>query len=112
MGALTTHVLDIAHGRPAAGMKVRLYLGSALLIETVTNADGRVAGALIQGEKFRVGNYRLEFLVGDYFAAARHPDAKRFLDVVPVSFIVVDPEQNYHVPLLVSVWSYSTYRGS
>jgi len=112
MGALTTHVLDIAHGRPAAGMKLRLYLGSQLLIETVTNADGRVDSALIEGAQFRAGNYRLEFLVGDYFLAARHPDAKRFLDVVPVAFVVDDPGRNYHVPLLVSAWSYSTYRGS
>jgi 5-hydroxyisourate hydrolase len=112
MGSLTTHVLDIAHGRPAAGMKLRLYLDSKLLIETVTNDDGRPAGALIQGEEFRTGNYRLEFLVGDYFASARHPDAKRFLDIVPVEFVVDDPVRHYHVPLLVSAWSYSTYRGS
>jgi 5-hydroxyisourate hydrolase len=112
MGSLTTHVLDTTHGRPAAGMKVRLYFGDAILIETVTNVDGRIPGALTQGEHFCAGNYRLEFGVGDYFASIDHPDARRFLDIVPVSFVVDDPSRSYHVPLLVSPWSYSTYRGS
>jgi 5-hydroxyisourate hydrolase len=109
---LTTHVLDTAHGCPAAGVEVALYLEKVLITKAVTNSDGRVDGALVAGELFVAGVYHLEFAVGDYFAARGHPDAKRFLDVVPVVFRVDDPGRAYHVPLLVSPWAYSTYRGS
>jgi 5-hydroxyisourate hydrolase len=111
-GKLTTHVLDTAEGRPAAGMQVCLYLEKVLMAKTLTNADGRCDGPLIHGERFVAGGYHLEFSVGDYYASREHPDARRFLDIVPVYFIVDDPKHTYHVPLLVSPWSYSTYRGS
>jgi 5-hydroxyisourate hydrolase len=111
-GKLTTHVLDTAHGIPAAGVKISLYRDGKLLAEAGTNRDGRPGGPLISGEKFSVGAYRLEFAIGDYFASRNHPDARRFLDVVPISFIVDDAQRDYHVPLLVSPWSYTTYRGS
>src|SRR5215212_5814634 len=111
-GKLTTHVLDTATGRPAAGMTVCLYLEKVLVAKVITNSDGRADRPLITGEHFAAGVYHLEFAVGDYYAAERHPDAKRFLDVVPVVFRVDDATKSYHVPLLVSPWAYSTYRGS
>jgi len=116
-GKLTTHVLDTAHGCPAGGMRVSLYFvdphgDEALLRTLILNADGRADGAMVDGARFSAGKYRLEFAVGDYFAARKHADAKRFLDVVPIVFIVDDASRGYHVPLLVSPWSYSTYRGS
>ena len=116
-GKLTTHVLDTAHGRPAAGMAVELYRvgapgGAGPLVEAVTDQDGRTPAPLLAGETIPAGTYRLVFHVGAYFAARGHPDAKRFLDVVPIVFVVDDPGRSYHVPLLVSPWAYSTYRGS
>jgi 5-hydroxyisourate hydrolase len=117
MGKLSTHVLDTANGIPAAGMTFRLYRissGVPTLIKTeVTNADGRASRLLLQQEEFEAGRYRLEFEVGAYFQAlaAKLPDIT-FLDVVPIEFGVADSQQNYHIPLLVSPWSYSTYRGS
>ena len=111
-GKLTTHVLDTARGTPAAGMTVCLYLEKVLIAKVTTNADGRADAPLISGERFAAGGYHLEFSVGDYYAAHDHPDARRFLDIVPVYFIVDDPKRPYHVPLLVSPWSYTTYRGS
>ena len=105
MGKLTTHVLDTANGRPAAGMKIELSLldGRAWkpLKTVTTNKDGRTDEPF---PALKPGDYRLEFHVGDYFGR------KDFLDVVPVVFKVAD--DNYHVPLLCSPWSYSTYRGS
>jgi 5-hydroxyisourate hydrolase len=116
-GKLSTHVLDTARGKPAAGVKIELYRigapgGAAPLLETVTNEDGRTPAALLAGEDFTPGTYRLAFHVGDYFASLGNPDAKKFLDVVPIVFHVDVPAVGYHVPLLVSPWAYSTYRGS
>jgi 5-hydroxyisourate hydrolase len=115
-GMLTTHVLDTAHGRPAAGMRVdlsKIARGRVTLIKTVhTNADGRTDAPLLAAGEFRTGVYQLMFHVNDYFTAADSPDAGKFLDRVPVLFLITDPSANYHVPLLVSPWSYSTYRGS
>jgi 5-hydroxyisourate hydrolase len=117
MGKLSTHVLDTANGKPAAGMTFRLYRvssdGATLIKTEITNADGRAAGALLQQQEFKEGRYRLEFEVGAYFKAlaAKLPDIT-FLDVVPIEFGIADGQQNYHIPLLVSPWSYSTYRGS
>lgn len=116
-GRLTTHVLDTARGKPAAGVKVVLSeLGASaegLLKECVTNADGRTDESLLGAAPLRIGRYQLEFHVGAYFAthgvAAAAPP---FLDVVPVRFAIAEPEAHYHVPLLVTPWSYSTYRGS
>jgi 5-hydroxyisourate hydrolase len=114
---LSTHVLDTAHGKPAAGMRVELFrVGSpgaaGPLVEVETNADGRAPAPLLVGADVVPGTYRLVFHVGDYFAGLGHPDAKRFLDVVPIVFVIDDAAAGYHVPLLVSPWAYSTYRGS
>jgi 5-hydroxyisourate hydrolase len=111
-GKLTTHVLDVASGTPAAGMKISLFRDNQLLRSTITNATGRTDTPLLENDRVLSGTYRLEFSVGDYFAARQHPDAKKFLDIVPIVFIIHQPQSDYHVPLLVSPWSYSTYRGS
>jgi 2-oxo-4-hydroxy-4-carboxy-5-ureidoimidazoline decarboxylase len=116
-GRLSTHVLDIHAGRPANGMKIELYelaaSATSLLMETVTNIDGRTDAPLIAGGPLRAGRYELRFHVGAYFAK-RNIDLPKpaFLDVVPIRFAVAEPEGHYHVPLLVTPWSYSTYRGS
>jgi 5-hydroxyisourate hydrolase len=106
MKGLTTHVLDTRDGRPAAGMKIELYSLGKLLKTVTTNADGRTDSPLLDANEFAAGNYELLFFVGDYFGE------RRFLDRVPVRFTIDDAEAKYHVPLLVSPWSYSTYRGS
>lgn len=114
-GRLTTHVLDTHSGLPAAGVVVELFeLGAdAPLVKTKTNADGRTDKPLLSGGPLRTGRYELRFHVGDYFAR-RNLDLPQptFLDVVPVCFAISEPEGHYHVPLLVSPWSYATYRGS
>ena len=110
---LTTHVLDTAHGRPAAGVAVTLRRGGEVVARAVTNADGRTDAPLLSGGPLRIGRYRLDFHVGDYFAARQVATADPpFLDIVPIRFAIAEPEGHYHVPLLVSPWSYSTYRGS
>ena len=119
-GLLTTHVLDTARGRPAAGMRVELFhLDPAgddrnLLKETRTNADGRTDAPLLAEDELSRGSYELVFEVGAYFAGQPEAGSAEppFLDRVPVRFGVADPSAHYHVPLLVSPWSYSTYRGS
>ena len=118
MGRLTTHVLDIANGRPAAGVSVRLYAldgagARRLLREASTNADGRCDAPLLEGESLRCGRYEIAFGAGAYFGglgmALPEPP---FVDEVVIRFGIADAAQHYHVPLLVSPWSYSTYRGS
>ena len=117
MAKLSTHVLDTAHGRPAAGVAVELYEvdggARSLRAQAVTNADGRCDAPLLEGDALRAGCYELVFAAGDYFAAqgAALPEP-RFVDRVTIAFGVADPGQNYHVPLVVTPWSYSTYRGS
>jgi 5-hydroxyisourate hydrolase len=117
-GRLTTHVLDTAHGCPAAGVTVELWaLGAAgdrrLLATARTNAGGRTDEPLLAGPGLRAGTYELVFAVGAYFAARGAPvAAPPFLDRVPVRFGIADPAAHYHVPLLVAPWAYSTYRGS
>jgi 5-hydroxyisourate hydrolase len=118
MGRLTTHVLDTAHGCPAADMAVTLWRlqGDAppLLLATLRlNADGRAEAPLLQGEDLLPGRYRLVFGVADYFRARGVvlPEPP-FLDQVPLDFGLADAASHYHVPLLASPWSYSTYRGS
>jgi 5-hydroxyisourate hydrolase len=117
MGKLTTHVLDTAHGTPGAGIDVSLYrnLGErfALVKSVVTNADGRCDAPLLEGSAFAPGRYRLVFAAGAYFAArgVALPDPP-FVDTVVLDFGIADADAHYHVPLLVSPWSYSTYRGS
>ena len=110
MGKLTTHVLDIAGGKPAAGMTVELWRDNSMLKKVATNSDGRIDEPLLT--MLENGAYRLVFHVGEYFAKIGHADARRFLDLVPIHFTISDPAANYHVPLLVSPWAYSTYRGS
>jgi 5-hydroxyisourate hydrolase len=116
MGKLTTHVLNIASGTPAAGMRIELRVlngGSAPLSEWETNADGRCAAPLLQGSELRSGRYSLTFHVAAYFRSLGLTLADPpFLDEVVIAFGVADATQNHHVPLLVSPWSYSTYRGS
>ncbi len=119
-GLLTTHVLDTARGRPAAGLRVELFHldpssdERSLLKETRTNADGRTDAPLLAEGELSRGSYELVFEVGEYFAG--QPEAGSadppFLNRVPVRFGVADPSVHYHVPLLASPWSYSTYRGS
>lgn len=117
-GRLTTHVLDTARGRPAAGLAIELYRcepqGDRLWIATATtNADGRVDAPLIEGDDFLAGTYELLFHAGDYLrrsgAGVTDP---AFLDLIPLRFGVADPSGHYHVPLLLSPYGYSTYRGS
>jgi 5-hydroxyisourate hydrolase len=116
MARLSTHVLDVTAGQPAAALRVVLWReGSATpLADTLTTADGRTASPLLEGEAFVAGRYRLQFHVADYFRSrqALPPGEPPFLDVVEIAFGIAHASQNYHVPLLVSPWSYSTYRGS
>lgn len=114
MGKLTTHILDTAHGCPARGVAIRLYdEAGKLLVETTTNDDGRCNAPILEGDAFKKGSYRLEFAAGDYFRARglALPEPA-FVDVVILQFGISDPASHYHVPLLVSPFSYSTYRGS
>jgi 5-hydroxyisourate hydrolase len=118
MGKLTTHVLDTAGGCPAAGMRVVLSrldaTGAASVLKAlVLNADGRADAPLLEGAALVRGRYRLLFAVGAYFASRSTVLADPpFLDDVPLDFGIAAVDQHYHVPLLVSPWSYSTYRGS
>ena len=114
---LTTHVLDTARGRPAHDVRVELWsLDGAqprLLKAVATNRDGRTDTPLLSAEELRAGQYELVFYVGEYFAkAGLTNDRGKFLDRVPVRFGIADDSSSYHVPLLVSPWSYTTYRGS
>jgi 5-hydroxyisourate hydrolase len=115
MARLTTHVLDTANGRPGNGIGISLFSvngGRKLLTTTVTNDDGRTDSPLLDEESFKPGTYELEFAVGDYFATAGNELADPpFLGDVVIRVSLADND-NYHVPLLVSPWSYSTYRGS
>ena len=114
-GQLTTHVLDTACGRPAAGLRIELRRTddeAVAPLSFTTNADGRVDTPLLTGDALHAGTYELRFHAGDYFRGIQNPDAGTFLDVIPIVFRVTDPSQHHHVPLLVSPWSYSTYRGS
>ena len=117
MGKLSTHVLDITQGKPGAGVKVALYAvgaqGRTLIKTDVTNADGRCSAPLLEGAAMKAGKYELVFGAGDYFAAqgVELPEP-RFIDEVTIAFGVAGADQNYHVPLVVSPWAYSTYRGS
>jgi 5-hydroxyisourate hydrolase len=114
-GRLTTHVLDIAHGKPAAGMRFDLLMAHGdhthHLLSSETNADGRTDAPLLEGDRFNPGTYELVFYVGAYFARQGGASEPPFLDYVPIRFTMAEPT-HYHVPLLVSPYSYSTYRGS
>ena len=116
-GRLTTHVLDTASGRPAAGLRIELYRINGddrrRLTAVTTNDDGRCDQPLLTGADLMAGSYELLFHVGEYLRAAgvALPDPP-FLDLVPIRFGIADPGQHYHVPLLVSPYAYATYRGS
>ena len=115
MGKLTSHVLDVAAGTPAAGLRIELHEltpAPRILAEVRTNQDGR-CGALLEGTSMHAGRFSLTFHVAEYFRAksVELPEPP-FFDEVVVRFGIADPVQNYHVPLIVSPWSYSTYRGS
>jgi 5-hydroxyisourate hydrolase len=117
MGRLSTHVLDIMSGTPAAGVRIELYVvageGRRLVASATTNRDGRTDAPLLAGDDLSVGTYELLFHVGDYFRAKGGSlPSPAFLEVVPVRFGIADPAAHYHVPLLVSPFAYSTYRGS
>jgi 5-hydroxyisourate hydrolase len=130
-GKLSTHVLDTAKGRPAAGLKIQLWKIEAderrLLKEVITNQDGRTETPLLLGDELKPGVYELVFQVGPYFqnlsrrsvaeaeaaeGAFLKTTEDTFLGDVPVRFSILNPAENYHIPLLVSPWSYTTYRGS
>ncbi|MDQ2066922.1 hydroxyisourate hydrolase [Xinfangfangia sp. CPCC 101601] len=117
IGRLSTHVLDTARGKPAAGVKIALYRieGAArqLLVETETNADGRTDAPMLTGDALKAGVYELVFAAGDYLRASGQAQGEvLFLDQIPIRFGVPDAGQHYHVPLLISPFAYSTYRGS
>lgn len=115
MGRLTTHVLDTTRGRPANGIAIELQKQEATqwrtVVRTSTNPEGRCDAPLLSGESFAAGTYQLLFHVGDYFRG-RDGATESFLDVVPIRFGLAADGGHYHVPLVVSPWSYSTYRGS
>lgn len=117
-GRLTTHVLDTARGRPATGLALELARVDAatgcreVLRSARTNGDGRTDAPLLEGEELARGVYELVFEVGEHFSPQRGATVRSFLDQVPVRFGVADAGAHYHVPLLVTPWSYSTYRGS
>jgi 2-oxo-4-hydroxy-4-carboxy-5-ureidoimidazoline decarboxylase len=117
-GRLSTHVLDTYAGRPAAGVTVELIQLAAngehvTIVRATTNRDGRTDEPLMGRQPLPIGQYELRFHVADYFAGVGTPQGDPpFLGMVPVRFAVAEPEGNYHVPLLVTPWSYSTYRGS
>ena len=116
MGRLTTHVLDTAAGSPAAGVRLELWAiepERRLLKSAMTNADGRVDAPLLADRAFTNGAYELRFFAGEYLrkSGAKLPDPA-FFDVIPVRFGIADASQHYHVPLLLSPYGYSTYRGS
>ncbi len=117
-GSLTTHVLNIAQGQPGADMGITLWrLDLArgerqLLTSTRTNVNGRTDEPMLAGAEMTVGTYELVFAVGAYFNMQGTTDTALFLDQVPIRFCIADANEHYHVPLLVSPWAYSTYRGS
>lgn len=118
MGRLSTHVLDTAQGKPAAGVAITLVRIDAddsrtILVETRTNADGRTDAPLLTGDDFACGRYELVFAIGDYFRAqGLNLPEPAFLDEVPIRFGIAEPDGHYHVPLLASPWGCTTYRGS
>ncbi|WP_111413692.1 hydroxyisourate hydrolase [Billgrantia lactosivorans] len=117
MGRLTTHVLDTAQGRPGQGICIEVYRlsgGQRTALKTVTtNDDGRCDAPILEGDEFAVGEYELVFHAGDYLRQQGiQAGEPRFLDVIPLRFGVADDSQHYHVPLLLSPYGYSTYRGS
>jgi 5-hydroxyisourate hydrolase len=112
MGKLTTHVLDTARGCPAKGLKLELWRDDTRLKSVTTNGDGRVDGSILEGSAFTSGTYELRFFAGEYLRAHGKLPEPLFLDVIPIRFGIADANQHFHVPLLLSPFGYSTYRGS
>ncbi|MEC1546658.1 hydroxyisourate hydrolase [Bacillus halotolerans] len=115
MGKLTTHILDLTCGKPAANVKIELKRLNEEVIpvkEAFTNDDGRVDAPLLAGEELVSGEYVMEFHAGDYFAEKKANTAEAFLTIVTVRFHLSDPEADYHIPLLLSPFGYQVYRGS
>lgn len=118
MSKLSTHVLDTSLGKPAAGVKIDLFIhetnGSRLIKSLVTNQDGRTDELLLDADAMAAGDYEILFHIGDYFARTNPglADDRPFLNQVPIRFTIADATQNFHVPLVATPWSYSTYRGS
>ncbi|WP_350252858.1 hydroxyisourate hydrolase [Bacillus halotolerans] len=115
MGKLTTHILDLTCGKPAANVKIELKRLNEEVIpvkEAFTNDDGRVDAPLLAGEELVSGEYVMEFHAGDYFAGKKANTAEPFLTIVTVRFHLSDPEADYHIPLLLSPFGYQMYRGS
>ncbi|WP_416042837.1 hydroxyisourate hydrolase [Bacillus halotolerans] len=115
MGKLTTHILDLTCGKPAANVKIELKRLNEEVIpvkEAFTNDDGRVDTPLLAGEELVSGEYVMEFHAGDYFAGKKTNTAEPFLTIVTVRFHLSDPEADYHIPLLLSLFGYQVYRGS
>ena len=116
-GRLSTHILDTARGKPAGGVKIMLYRVSGnshkKIKEVLTNADGRTDAPLLAGAELKAGQYELVFCAGDYLrATGQAGEGTLFLDEIPIRFGVADASGHYHVPLLISPFAYSTYRGS
>ena len=116
MTKLTTHVLDIYSGKPGKGIKVELYYSDKKekkkIKSIILNNDGRSDEPLVQGDEFKTGKYEIIFYIGDYFKNITNSVKIPFLDDVVIRFGISNSKEHYHVPLLVSPWSYSTYRGS
>jgi 2-oxo-4-hydroxy-4-carboxy-5-ureidoimidazoline decarboxylase len=111
-GHLSAHVLDTARGRPAAGVRLQLFRENVLIVEAVTNRDGRTDAPLLEAGPIPIGRYELRFNVEEYFAGWPNTTDPPWYDVIPVCFGVAEPEGHYHVPLLLGAWTYTTYRGS
>ena len=117
MASLTTHILDTANGAPAADVNIQIVKINGekrITLRTLkTNSDGRTDSPVLTGDQFIPGVYEMIFNVGDYFRnRSTNPDSSMFLDLIPVRFTITSEDDHYHVPLLVTPWSYSTYRGS
>jgi 2-oxo-4-hydroxy-4-carboxy-5-ureidoimidazoline decarboxylase len=111
-GHLSSHVLDTVRGKAAAGVKIELFREGVLIKQGVTNSDGRTDEPLLHDEPLRIGRYELRFHVAEYFADTGFGTDPVWYDIIPIRFGVAEPEGRYHIPLLLGVWSYTTYRGS
>jgi hydroxyisourate hydrolase len=111
-GHLSAHVLDTARGKAAEGVRIEVFREDALIHEAVTNTDGRTDAPLLADGPLRIGRYELRFHIEDYFAGWPNTTDPPWFDVIPIRFGVSEPEGDYHVPLLLGSWAYTTYRGS
>ncbi len=113
MGAITTHVLDTAHGTPARGLRIEAFRDGVRIADGLTNADGKLDQPVVEGAAFTTGRYEMLFHAADYMRARGvHLTEPPFYDVIRIAYGIADPTQHYHVPLLLSPYGYTTYRGS